>query len=89
MDIINNILNAGILIILIYIAVFLYIIICIGFIAHATRNTQNNLYEMEKRNEGRHKEQMDINREILSELKRLNSINNINYTNGNNNEYYR
>ena len=28
MDIINNILNAGILIILIYIAVFLYIIIC-------------------------------------------------------------
>ena len=44
---------------------------------------------MEKRNEERHKEQMDINREILSELKRLNSINNINYTNGNNNEYYR
>lgn len=86
MDIIQNSLGAVILIILIKIALDIFIIACISVTARSTKNTCNNIFEMEKRNEERHREQMAINQAILAELRRLNSINNTNNTNNFNSE---
>ena len=47
---------------------------CIAVTANSTRKTVNNLYEMEKRQEERHKEEMQINKEILAELRRINAM---------------
>ena len=47
---------------------------CIAVTASSTRKTVNNLYEMEKRQEERHREQMEINKAILNELRRINSM---------------
>lgn len=86
MDIIQNSLGPVILIILIKIALDIFIIACISVTARSTKNTCNNLVEMEKRNEERHREQMAINQAILSELRRINSISNTNNTNNFNSE---
>lgn len=83
MDIIQNSLGAVILIILIKIALDIFIIACISVTARSTKNTCNNIFEMEKRNEERHKEQIAINQAILSELRRINSINTNNTNNFN------
>lgn len=83
MEIIQNSLGAVILIILIKIALDIFIIACISVTARSTKNTCNNIFEMEKRNEERHKEQIAINQAILSELRRINSINTNNTNNFN------
>ena len=74
MDIINNALGISGFFIFLTIVFYAFMIGCIIVTASSTRKTVNNLYEMEKRQEERHKEQMEIQKEILAELRRINAM---------------
>lgn len=74
MDIINNALGISGFFLFLTIVFYAFMIGCIIVTASSTRKTVNNLYEMEKRQEERHREEMEIKREILDELRRLNAM---------------